>query len=391
LAELRNHTNEKPLFLVETAIMSTCVSSSALSAKRSRSVKDSQAKEVPASPTDRVVSVVKQLATTMQTAINEIREINENAKLLSLNARIEAARAGASGAAFGVVAQELQALSTKTAVVADDMANKSKQSIEYLVDIIGGNVRGTRLADIALNNIDLIDRNLYERSCDVRWWATDASLVDALENPSAATAEHACRRMGVILNAYTVYHDLVLCDTAGRVIANGRPNIYASVGSDESRSPWFAKAIATRSGNEFAFQSAHASSLVGNKSSLVYSATVRRSGEANEPVIGVLGVVFNWEALAGAVLSNASLDETESQRTLRLIVDEDQNILASSGRIPVGFRIPEACVEKLFGVSKGYLMDKHDGKEVCIAHAKAPGFETYSTGWHSILIQEVGV
>ena len=30
-----------------------------------------------------------------------------------------------------------------------------------------------------LTNIDLIDRNLYERSCDVRWWATDSSVVDA--------------------------------------------------------------------------------------------------------------------------------------------------------------------------------------------------------------------
>jgi hypothetical protein len=28
-----------------------------------------------------------------------------------------------------------------------------------------------------LNAIEIIDRNLYERTCDVRWWATDSAVV----------------------------------------------------------------------------------------------------------------------------------------------------------------------------------------------------------------------
>ena len=353
-----------------------------------KSITAKSAKEV-AGPTDLVVQIVEQLASTMTTAINEIREINENAKLLSLNARIEAARAGSSGAAFGVVAQEMQALSTNTANVADDMANKTKESISNLVAIIGGNVRGTRLADIALNSVDLIDRNLYERTCDVRWWATDSSLVDALQQPSEASANYASKRMGVILNAYTVYHDLVLCDSTGRVIANGRPNTYYSVGRNEAKSPWFSKAMATRSGNDFEFQSAHKSQLVADQSVLVYSATVRRDGEANEPILGVLGVVFNWEALSGAVLANASLNEAESQRTLRLIVDNEANVLASSRPLPYDYRVPMQKIDSLFHRSKGHVLEELENKRVCIAHAKAPGFETYSTNWHAILIQEI--
>ena len=345
-------------------------------------------KEV-AGPTDLVVKIVEQLASTMTTAINEIREINENAKLLSLNARIEAARAGSSGAAFGVVAQEMQALSTNTASVADDMANKTRESISNLVSIIGGNVRGTRLADIALNSLDLIDRNLYERTCDVRWWATDSSLVDALQQPSEASSQYACQRMGVILNAYTVYHDLVLCDTTGRIIANGRPNTYYSIGRNEAKSVWFSKAMATRSGNDFAFQSAHKSPLVADQAVLVYSSTVRRNGDANEPILGVLGVLFNWEALSSAVLANASLNEAESARTLRLILDNEANVLASSRPLPFDYKLPMQKIDSMFHENKGYVLEELDNKRVCIAHAKAPGFETYSTGWHAILIQEI--
>ncbi len=368
----------------------TIANAPSLNAKKPNSKSPSTKSEKKvAGPTDLLVKIVEQLASTMATAINEIREINENAKLLSLNARIEAARAGSSGAAFGVVAQEMQALSTNTASVADDMANKTQESISNLVNIIGGNVRGTRLADIAFNSVDLIDRNLYERTCDVRWWATDSSVVNALQEPSEASALYASKRLGVILNAYTVYHDLVLCDSTGRIIANGRPNNYTSVGRNEAKSPWFSKAMATRSGNDFAFQSAHKSPLVGDQSVLVYSSTVRRNGEANEPILGVLGVVFNWEAFSSAVLANASLNEAESERTLRLIVDGEANVLASSRTLPYGYKVPTQKIDSLIQQNKGYVLDELENKKVCIAYAKAPGFETYSTGWYAILIQEI--
>lgn len=341
------------------------------------------------SSTDRVVHVVEQLAATMNVAIGEIREINENAKLLSLNARIEAARAGASGAAFGVVAQEVQSLSNNTAIVADDMANKTRSSINELVDIIGGSVRGERLADIALNSIDLIDRNLYERTCDVRWWATDSSLVDALQNPSQAAFDYATQRLGVILNAYTVYHDLVLCNLQGKIVANGRPMQFVSVGRDESKSPWFTKAIATRSGDEFAFQSAHPSALANQQSVLIYSSSVRQNGAANAPVLGALGVVFNWAALSQAALTNKSIDAAEAKRTLRLITDRDFQVLASSKPLTADFRIPVEQIDSILSQNKGHCAAKMGGKDACVAHALSPGFESYATGWRSFLIQEL--
>ena len=35
-------------------------------------------------------------------------------------------------------------------------------------------MRSLVMDNLALNAIELIDRNLYERTCDVRWWATDS-------------------------------------------------------------------------------------------------------------------------------------------------------------------------------------------------------------------------
>lgn len=341
------------------------------------------------SNTQRVVSIVNQLTSTMRNAIGEIRDINENTKLLALNARIEAARSGRSGAAFGVVAQEMQNLSAKTAIVADGMATKTNESIQELISVISGNVRGTRLADLALTCVDLIDRNLYERTCDVRWWATDSSLVDCLTSRSPEAIEHASTRMRVILGAYTVYYDLVLADMQGNVIANGRPDLYKSNNRNECRSTWFQRASSTRTGEEFGFQSAHRSGLVNDQVSLIYSAAVREDGLSTGRPLGVLGVIFNWASFSQAILGNIPLDAVEKESTLGLIVDNQGTVIASSRPISADYRYPIEKYEDLLHKDKSFKLEKLDGKDVCIAHGKAPGFETYSTEWHAFLIQEI--
>jgi hypothetical protein len=168
-------------------------------------------------------------------------------------------------------------------------------------------------------NIDLIDRCLYERTCDVRWWATDSSVVDALMQNTPEALAHASKRMGVILGAYTVYYDLVLCDLEGRIVANGRPDLYKSVGGNQLQETWFREAAQSRSGDEFGFQSAHRSKLVGDVPVLIYSCGARKRF-CQRQAVGVLGVLFNWEGLAQTILRQAPIPEDERAATRCVIV-----------------------------------------------------------------------
>lgn len=339
--------------------------------------------------TAEITSFVADLSDTMTAAIGEINDINANTQLLALNARIEAARAGRSGAAFSVVAEEMQSLGAKTSVVANDMANKTQTSINDLLEMIGSSVRGTRLSDLALTNIDLVDRNLYERTCDVRWWATDSSLFEALEDPTPEKLEYASQRMGVILGAYTVYFDLVLCDRDGQIVANGRPDLYDSVGKSAASSDWFRQARDSRSGDDYGFETAHRSSLVNDQSVLVYSCGVRRGGESEGELLGALGILFNWEGLAQTIVENAPLSEEEREATRVVLCDDSGHVLADSQGNQLDDRLSLPEQDELFSLAKGFKMLTIDGARCCVAHALAPGFETYSTGWHSLLIQAV--
>lgn len=336
-----------------------------------------------------ITRYVSDLSQMLTDAIDEISDINSNTRLLALNARIEAARAGEAGAAFSVVAGEVQSLSEKTSGVANELATKTKQSIAKLSDIIGTSVRGTRLSDIALTNIDLIDRNLYERSCDVRWWATDSSVVDALSKGSPEAYIFASQRLGVILNSYTVYVDLVLADMNGKIVANGRPDQFKSIGRSVADQDWFISALRTKSGEEFGFQTAHRSALIDQQPALVYSCGVRQEGQAHGRMIGVLGIIFNWEALAQTIVKSVPLAAAERTVTRCCVMDAAGHVLADSFEKHLVDSLDVSAIPDVFTRKKGFFVTQYQGHECCIGYAKAPGFETYTTGWYSLIIQPI--
>jgi len=340
-----------------------------------------------------IAGLAKSVAVHFRQAVQDIVRINLQTKILSLNAQVEAARAGKLGNAFGVVATEMVSLSEQTATVTGKLAVETQDSIASLNQIIAGlgqDIRGTRLSDLAMMNIDVIDRNLYERSCDVRWWATDSSAVDALTNKTPEAREHASRRLGVILDSYTVYYDIVLCDLNGTVVANGRKNKFASQGSNQQQSDWFQAAIKSSDGTQFGFQNVHrTASLAEGKNILVYSCGVRARGDAKGQLIGVIGIIFNWEALGQTVVNGTLVSAAEKMHTRICIVDDRGLVLADSHDKIIQETLQLPRQRELFGLKKGYIVDKYQGDSVLVAHAFSPGFETYATGWHSLIIQKM--
>ncbi len=350
---------------------------------------------VPHLAPERIALLTRLLTEKISNAINEIDEINDRTHLLSLNARIESARAGGeAGAAFGVVASAIKGLSEKSSQVAIQMASETQTAISELERISSelvsnlSDVHGMRLSDLALTNIELIDRNLYERSCDVRWWATDSSVTDALTNPTLQSLRHCSKRLATILSAYTVYFDLALCDLKGKIVVNGRPDTYRSVGTECGKMDWFRSALATRSGEEYGFESVRVSPLVNGKRAITYSCAVRAGGEANGEAIGALGIIFNWDSLSQVVLCDAPI-ESESRATTRLcIVDDSGLILADTQQRQLQESLDLRAIQSAVKSEKGHANITLDGKSYLVGYARSPGYETYKTGWHSLILQE---
>jgi len=345
------------------------------------------AEEANARP-ERILELSERISTVAAAKIGEIASVNRSAKMLAINASIVAARAGEAGAGFSILADEFKRISGEIDVVALSLETELGSDLKEL-NLIGGGIlghlRGQRLADMALNAIEIIDRNLYERTCDVRWWATDSAVVSCVTDGPEGTqgdARHASRRLKVILDAYTVYLDLWICSAEGRVIANGRPDRYPTAPNlSVAHEPWFTKAMATRSGDEFAACNIECVRALNGAPVATYAAAIRQGGAADGQAIGVLGVHFDWRPQAQAVVGGVRLTEDEKSRSRVMILDKGFRVLASSD----GAGELEETVA--LDVSRGNMGAYADGKTM-VGYALTPGYETYQgMGWYGCIVQ----
>jgi len=340
----------------------------------------------------RISQLASDIAVRLRESIGDIQAVNDDIHVLSINAKILAAKAGASGKAFAVVADFVRAMVGRTQRITEALQKNVESTVTELRDInrhLATKVRASRLSQVAENMIDIVDRNLYERSCDVRWWATEAAVSRALETGAAEDAMKCCERLGVILDSYTVYLDIVVCDLAGRVIANGRPGIFPSVGRSVTDCAWFNEAIRTASGNEYGFEGVHASPLVKNRSALVYSCGVRENGDASGQLVGVLGVIFNWEGLGSVVVERAEgMLSPETDHSVRaLLAYPDGTIIASA--CDNRKAVPEPEMRSVRSQPLGVILpDSQNGNRFIAGFAASRGFETYKTGWFAIIEED---
>jgi hypothetical protein len=351
----------------------------------------SQSNEENFSP-EVVASLTNTLDTVMDKTISAIDRVNDQIRVLALNARIEAARAGDAGKAFNIVAMEIAGLSNTSTTVVANLKRRSRKTLTRISKIsesMAASFKGVRLCDLARMNIDLVDRCLYERSCDVRWWATDDAFVAALTEKSPKSAEHASQRLRTILESYTVYNDLLICNTAGQVVANGRPDLFRTAGTEVAGNAWFQTAMQTRTGRDYGFQTVHNSSCVNNRPSVIFSAAIREGGLVDGRVLGVLGIVFNWETFANDIVKNVALSDEEKATTRVCIVDSAGQVLADSAGRMLQDAIDFSGRSRLFAGKAGHAVAEVGGSNCYIGHAHSAGFETYACGWHSVLIQEV--
>jgi methyl-accepting chemotaxis protein len=116
---------------------------------------------------DGIIGLTRQIDHVAKNKIYDIEQINRETTFLAINALIEAARAGDAGRGFAVVAAQVKEVSSKIGSLTRDLQSALTSLGQRMVAQLESQ-EGQRLTDLALNMIDVIDRNLYERSCDVR-------------------------------------------------------------------------------------------------------------------------------------------------------------------------------------------------------------------------------
>ncbi|RWX81727.1 chemotaxis protein [Neorhizobium lilium] len=308
-------------------------------------------------------------------------------KLLAINALIEAARAGETGKGFAVVANEVQRL----AQVATEIASKFESNVlsrigltRAMADSLVSQMEGVRLTDLAQTLVQLIVRNLFERTADVRWWATDTALWQALEEPDAARRTFASERLGVINRFYTVYLDLVMTDLTGTVIASANPKFQRKmIGTSLAAEPWVAAARRTASGDDYIVDEVKPSPPHDNQNVLVYATGIREGGKQDGKLLGMLGVYFDWQNQGQAIVDKeANLPPHVADKTTVMLLDGKSRVIATTN--PALLFTHFALASQNGQASGSY----YDNQGHIVAYARTLGYEDYDgLGWHGVVVQ----
>ena len=319
--------------------------------------------------------------------ISSIDMIMVKTQMLSMNARLEAARAGEVGKSFAVVAHEMGEVTKEVSALSAGLRtaiNDNTGRIEAAGRQLLLDASGNRFADMARNAVEIIDRNLYERSCDVRWWATDQAVVDAALEPSSEALAYATQRLATILRSYTVYLDLWVADANGKIIASGRPDRYPNVvGRNVSSSDWFRRGMATSSGDDFVVCDIMRNDALNNAEVATYATAIRTSGSQLGKRLGVLGIFFDWEPQAASIVNGVPLDIDEQKTTRVMLLNAQNRIIASSTGFTDGEVYPLQASSK-----RGY----YQAGLKLVSYALTPGYETYEgLGWYGCIETQAAV
>lgn len=307
----------------------------------------------------------------------KIQEDKESIQLISLNGIIFASKLGKRGVALSPIFDHI----TKTG---DFVTSKMEDLLtEMAVGELDFNL--TALENFAKMAIDLIDRNLFERAADIRWWSTDQYFWSSLEEPSPKKFETACRRLKVINDSYTMYTNLVLADLSGKIVASSKAEVRNELKViNVSNQSWFQQALKTSQSSQFTVQDVCNSNLEKHKEmSLIYSGGVRKNGSREGEPIGILGVLFDWDTEAGTILENCLPSDKHGDNidgSAAFYTNSDSIIIETTDKetFPVGHKIEMS--KKFTEIGKGECVSgffNYKERSYIIGSSRTKGYREY--------------
>lgn len=144
--------------------------------------------------------------------------------------------------------------------------------------------------------IDIMDRNLYERANDCRWWALNSYFKEALDDYSNSNEkkEEISSILKYINDLYTVYSNLIIFDKNGKIIAVSNEKEQYLIGKILTQD-WIEKTLTLKDTSKYCVSKFEKTNLYENESTYIYCSAIRSFKDDND-VVGGIAIVFDSSA-----------------------------------------------------------------------------------------------
>lgn len=254
-------------------------------------------------------------------------------------------------------------------------SNLFEESIKNLYET----VISSTLSDvqfIASLATDIMDRNLYERSNDCRWWALTSDFRRILSKDTITDDDRSViSNILVYINSlYTVYTNLFVYDVSGEIIAVSNSTEAELVGKRVDKD-WVNKTLSIKNSQQYSVSSFEKTNLYQNKHTYIYGASITNIDD-NKKVVGGIGIVFDSTPQFHEMLED-SLPKKEGN--FALFLDRAGTIISSTN--------PDYKEGEVFSIDQEFLnlpngsgvsnIIIHEGNYYAVGSMTSSGYREY--------------
>ena len=301
--------------------------------------------------------------------------VNDDLSLVVLNGQVTSLRQKA--VEFMPVLEAIKEIGESTANIFSDSINELQQTVisSHMDDV-------AFMAELAIN---IMDRNLYERANDCRWWALTSDFQNILLKSTIDLDDK--QKLSEILSyineLYTVYTNLYLFDHNEVIIAVSDPLQSTLVGQKVMKNSGSTEVLRLTASQEYIVSPFTKTPLYENKHTYIYNAAIIPENVAS--AVGGIGIVFDSGPEFLAILED-TLPKNEhgviNEGCFAIFAERTGKIISATETSPchVGQQLNLAA--QLFDIEAG---NKHSevysfqGIEYILGVASSSGYREYKT------------
>lgn len=303
----------------------------------------------------------------------EAIKLNSELRVLTLNGKSVSHRLKAHS--FMPILEKLQELGDEMGKIVSKVVTEINQTA--LANLKANCVFYSNLA------VDIMDRNLYERANDCRWWALTPTFTNLLAKAQLTDQDKSelCDALTYINDLYTVYTNVFLFDSKGNIISASHLDDIPASALNVAKYPWFEKTNSLTNSQQYSVSDFEPSPLYDDQETYIYSAAIKSD---RGHTIGGIGVVFDSKPEFKAMLEDC-LPVSETGEPLEhasaLFIDRQANIIASTHeQWPVGDKLllPEHLIKIKKGESQ-HAMTELNSDNYLVGVTCSSGYREYKT------------
>jgi chemotaxis signal transduction protein len=303
--------------------------------------------------------------------ITRAKAIEQDLNRVIWNGKLQDAGTSAgAGSALGPIFAEIGRTSFQTISAFDGAIQELKSLL-----LLG---RRAELASHAALAVDIMDRNLYERANDCRWWALSEEFAELLQTLQDAPSDVATQRAAEILahlnSLYTVYRRVALFDRQGRILAVSKDPHTLAPGA-AIPAALLQSTLALRGTQAYAVSAMLPHALADGEATYLYCAPIRVPGQ--ERPFGGIALAFNCRAELQAMLQDSL---PPGAPTVGVFIDQEGRVLASTDdALPVGDCPGFVTGLQLGADAQAAPLCQWNGRTYLVGQANSKGYREFKT------------